>query len=312
MVTTVDFLRKVKSAALIPTHQITYRDPDILDLANEEMDNLLVPMIMSIREEYLVTKTVIPIVVGEYIIEIPERAVGRTIRDLKIQQVYTAYPEELTRATLTESYAFSQSPGKPRYHYFEGDVIKVNPVPDQVYGNYLLWWECRPSRLIQTVDVGIITAVTDTTVTVQQNLNKNITTGAVVDIVKVKPGFSNIYIDQTVGSISTGIGPKVIVLSGFSPSNPITGVNVGDHISLAFTSDIVQLPEEAVVALVQATALRMLAGQEQGAQYKIVSDLLERNLKSLRSALSPRNEGSAIKIRPHNPSMGPGRRSSLF
>ena len=118
--------------------------------------------------------------------------------------------------------------------------------------------------------------------------------------------------DLTIGSISTGIGPKIITLSGFSPSNPITGVSVGDHISLAFTSDIIQLPDEAVVCLVQATALRMLAGLEQTTQYTLAAQLLERNLNSLKQALSPRNEGSSFKIRPKNPLFGSGRKTSIY
>ena len=312
MVTTTAFLARVKSAALVPTHQITYQDQDIFELANEEMDNLLIPLIMSLREEYLVTKTIIPMVIGEYIIPIPERAVGRTIRSIKVSKNSSAYPEELTRASISESFAFNTNPSAPRYHYFEGDVIKINPIPDQVYGDYHLWWECRPSRLVPTVSVGIITSVTPTSVIVQQNLNTAITTGSVIDITKVKAGYSNIYQDLTVGSISTGIGPKVLVLSGFSVSNPITGVSVGDHISLAFTSDIIQLPDEALVCLVQATALRMLQGLEQTQQYALTSAILERNLASLKTALTPRNEGSSIKVRIHCPTFGPGRRSSIF
>ena len=312
MVTTTAFLAKVKSTALVPSHQVTYQDKDILDLANEEMDNLLIPLIMSLREEFLVTKTTIPMVVGEYVLPIPERAVGRTVRAIKMTRNSSRYPEELTRATVSESYAFNTDPGTPRYHYFEGDVIKINPVPDQVYGDYVIWWECRPSRLVVSTDVGIISSVTDTTITVQQNLNSAITTDAVVDVVKVKPGYSNIYTDITVGSISTGIGPKVITLAGFSAGNPITGVSVGDHVSLAFTSDIIQLPDEALVCLVQATALRMLQGLEQTEKYNITAQMLERNLDSLKKALTPRNEGSSIKVRPHSPSFGPGRRSSIF
>ena len=252
MVTTVDLLKRIKSATLTPTHQITFTDTDILSLADEEIDNLLIPHIMSLREEYFVKMKEVTIAIGVDTIEIPERAVGRTIRELKLMGTDNTRPYSLSRASITEEYALSTTPGKPIYHYFQGDSIRVNPIPDQAYGNYHLWYEEKPSRLVLTTDVGIITAVSDTTVTVQQNLNKLITTGAIVDIIKVKAGYVSLYIDQVIGTISTGLGPKIITLAGFSALNPITGVSVGDHISLAYTTDIVQLPDEAIPVLVQA------------------------------------------------------------
>ena len=311
MTTTTQFLKRVKAAALVPTHQIAYSDQDILDIANEEMDNLLVPEIMSLREEYLVTKTTVPMVVGEDTIDIPYRAVGRTIREIKISTSTASTPNSLPRASITEDIAMSSKPGKPLYHYFEGDSIKVNPVPDQVYGDYLLWWEARPNRLTLATQVGIISYITDTTITVQQNLTSSITTGSIVDIVSAIPGYKTIYTDISVGSISTGLGPKILTLSSFSPSNPITGVAVGDHMSLAWTSDIIQLPDEAVQVLVQATALRMLQGQDQEQQFALTEKMLDRCLKSMRKAMTPRNEGASVKIRKRNSPFGPGRRWSI-
>ena len=312
MVTTTEFLRKVKSAALVPTHQITYQDSDILDLANEEMDNLIVPFITAMREEFFVVQTTIPIVAGVAAINIPERAVGRTIRNLNIMITGDNRPKELIRASLSETFALNTNPDVPVFHYFQGDQIMVNPVPASNYGNYLLWWEMRPNRLVPVSDVGIISSVSNTSVTVQQNLNKAITTGSIVDVYKTKNGYSNIYYDAVVGSASTGMGAKVLVLSGFSAGNPITGVSIGDNISLAWQGSTIQLPDEAVVCLVQATALRMLQGQEQANQYSITKGLLDRNLNSLQMALTPRNEGQALKIRVKHPSFGPGRRFSIF
>lgn len=312
MVTTTELLKKIKAAAMVPTHQITYQDTDILDLTNEEMDNLIVPMIMAMREEFFVTKSTIPIAIGVDTVAIPERAVGRTIREIKVLTTDATNPRSLSRASITEDYAFSTTPGFPQYHYFQGDIIKIAPIPDEAYGDYILWWECRPSRLVKTTDVGIITAFSDTTVTVQQNLNTNITTGAIIDITKAKAGYSNIYFDETIATMTTGLGPKVLTITGFSSSDPLTGISVGDRVSLAFTSDIVQLPDEAVAALVQAVALRIMQGVAQPEQYVATEKLLNRNLESLKSALMPRNEGASFKIRCHSPAFGPGKRYSII
>jgi hypothetical protein len=312
MATTVDFLRRVKSSTLLPTHQQTFQDDDILDFANEEMDSLVVPEIMTLRQEYFVTKTVVGLSAGVSEVAIPERAVGRTIRDLKFLPTNNNLPVTLPLLPISDNASMNQTVGVPRYHYFQGDKIIINPTPDQDYGDLWLFWEIRPSRLVVQSEVGIISNVGTHTVTVQRTLNSDITTGAVVDIIGAKAGYAPIYLDQIISSITTGLGPKVITLSGFSPSNPITGVSVGDHLSLAFTSDIIGLPEEAVAVLVQATSIRLLQGMDLPSQLAQAEKRLEVCLKSMRKALSPRNEASSYKIRPQSPMFGPGRRNSII
>lgn len=312
MVTTTTFLSRVKAAALVPTHQITYTDADILDLANEEMDNLIIPKIISLREDFFVTRTDVDVLTGVDTLEIPERAVGRTIREIKLLQTTSTRPYSLYRESITNDFAFSTEAGLPKYHYFQGDQIKISPVPDQDYGVYQLFWEIRPSRLVTTTDVGIITSVSSTSVTVQQNLNSAITTNAIVDLVKATAGYSPVYIDKVIGSISTGLGPKVATITGFSVSDPITGIVAGDRLTLAFESDVIQMPDEAVACLVQATALRIVNNLATADQVSYIEKLLARNLDSLNRSLAPRNEAASFKIRPKSPAFGPGRTFSIL
>jgi hypothetical protein len=77
---------------------------------------------------------------------------------------------------------------------------------------------------------------------------------------------------------------------------------------LAYTTDILQIPDEAVAVLVQAVALRIMQGQAQPEQYAMTKDLLDRNIQSLKNALTPRNERSSIKIRPGYSCFGSTRR----
>ena len=310
MATTAELLKRVKAATLLPTHQTTYTDTDILDIASEEMGSLIVPEIMSLREEFFMQKTVIPCAVGVSEIPIPERAVGRTIRALYFLPTNATEPVSMPLLPLSDNLGLSLKPGVPKFHTFVGDKIVVNPVPDQIYGSYILYWEARPSKLVLSNAVGVVSYVTADTLTVQQNLT-SIVTGSTVDVIQQKAGYSPIYMDIAVGSASTGYGPKILTLTGFSLANPITGVVVGDHVSLAWTTDIVCLPDEAVTALVQAIAVHILQGMDLPQQLAISEKRLAVCMDSMKKALSPRNEASSYKIRPKSPMFGPGRRNSI-
>jgi hypothetical protein len=78
-----DFIESVKKRATVPTSQITFTDDDIIRFANEDMDENMTPLVMSVREEFYVTDAELtPEEVGnnEKRVEVPERAFGSKVR----------------------------------------------------------------------------------------------------------------------------------------------------------------------------------------------------------------------------------------
>ena len=82
-----DLLEGIKTRALIVSSRITLTDPQILMQADRIMQLKVVPLIESTQSDFFVTIEEEDIVGGQNEYSIPYRAVGRTLRDLKMGQI---------------------------------------------------------------------------------------------------------------------------------------------------------------------------------------------------------------------------------
>jgi hypothetical protein len=67
-------------------------------------------------------------------------------------------------------------------------------------------------------------------------------------------------------------------------------------VSTALETSIVQLPDEAAVVLIHATAVRVLEALSIPDQMKMAEEKLQQKIRACREILSPRVEGSIPKI----------------
>ena len=81
--TTTEFLASVKRRISMPAQQSLLDDDDILSLGDECLTAYVVPMLVSIRQDYFVYVQDTPLVSGQSNYDIPYRALGRSLRDLK-------------------------------------------------------------------------------------------------------------------------------------------------------------------------------------------------------------------------------------
>ena len=288
---TTSFLAAVDRAITVPNYQPRFSQSDILALANEEQQSLVVPMIVALREEFFVFRDTLSITAGDYGFRIPERAIGRTLREIQYRnQTGGTLVYDLPRIAIEDSYRFTNlGTGTPNGFMIEGDTIRLLPTPSSD-GEVILYTLRKPSDLVLNSRTAVVTAVGTNTITLSK-VPSNLTIGSKIDVTDNKPSYPLVQKDLTITNI-TGL---VLTVSGFT-GTALSGVDVDDVVSTALETSIVQLPDEAAVVLVHATAVRVLEALSIPDQMKMAEDKLQQKIRACREILSPRVEGSIPKI----------------
>jgi hypothetical protein len=275
----------------VPNYQPRFSQSDILALANEEQQSLVVPMIVALREEFFVFRETLSITAGDFGFRIPERAIGRTLREIQYRnQTGGTLVYDLPRISIEDSYRFTNlGSGTPNGFMVEGDTIRLLPAPSSD-GEVILFMLRKPSSLVLNSRTAVVTAVGTNTITLSK-VPSNLTIGSKIDITDNKPAYPLVYKDLTI----TNISGVVITVSGFT-GTALSGVDVDDVVSTALETSIVQLPDEAAIVLIHATAVRVLEALSIPDQMKIAEDKMQQKIRACREILSPRVEGSIPKI----------------
>ena len=286
---TAELLASIKRGVAIPANQNRYTDVDILAMANEETQTKLLPVLMSLRQEYLVRKDTVAIVAGQFAYPIPYRAVGRTLRDVLFITGNTLASLPYIQPEDAQYYSNNAySTGTPTGFYFEGDNVIVIPTPNSTVGSLVLKYALRCSALTDISTAGQITAINTTGnyVTVA-SMPSILTIGANADFIQGKSGNTIIAMDQTITNISS--------TNIYFTSLPST-LAIGDWVSLAETSPVVQLPQEMHQVLAQAVECRLLEGLGDFEGLQASSAKLAEKTVAMLSLLTPRIQGEQIKI----------------
>lgn len=288
---TTSFLAAVDRAITVPNYQPRFTNNDLLALANEEQQSMIVPMIVGLREEFFVFRETLTVNAGDYGFRIPERAIGRTLREIQYRNMAGGnLVYDLPRISIEDSYRFTNlGQGTPNGFMIEGDSIRLLPTPSS-NGEAVLYTLRKPSDLVQDSRTAVITNVGTNTLTLSK-IPSNLTIGSKIDITDCKPAYPLIYNDLQI----TNINGLVISVTGFTGA-ALTGLETGDVVSTALETSIVQLPDEAAVVLVHATAVRVLEALSIPDQMKIAEEKLQQKIRACREILSPRVEGSVPKV----------------
>jgi len=290
-----DLLSGIKMRALIATSEVTLSDTNILTLANQIMQVKIVPMIESTQSDFFVTTEEEDFVAGQTEYSIPYRAIGRTLRDLKVGQ--TGSDGNLIRATVYSVRLIKlEDENLFQYNgfnyvgwgfYFKGDKIHIVPdVPATLPQPLKLqkWFRIAPSKLVESSNAALVVSVSDPDVIVS-SVPSNLSTNSVVDFIQGISGNSIIEQDATITNIS---GTTITFGAGVVPSS----LQAGDWISLAQTAPLAtMIPNECqsyIETLTVQRALKLL-GDIEGAQ-ALESDAKEEK-SNLLLMLEPRIDG---------------------
>jgi hypothetical protein len=291
--TTADLLESIKQRAVLPDNQTTWSDEKLLIAATEEMRSVIVPLLMSVREEYFVTYEDVAIVSGTSRYAIPERAVGMGVRELLwIDTNGNAYPMpmitvedgEVTSSTWTST---SGSGTSPYAYRLEWNSIVLSPAPTAV-GTMRVMYVVSPGELCETDDAARITTIDTATNTVScSTVPAAWSGGESVDIIKGSGGYEYL----STGASIVAVNGTDVTLSAL-PS----GLSVGDWVSIEGQSPIPQLPRELQPLLAHKVVVQILESMTQTQAAKQANDRVNQMIQSALSIISPRNKGGAKKL----------------
>lgn len=293
-------LTEVKRRILVPASQVTVTDEDILAFADGVMKDDIVPLCLAARQNYYAYKRMIGTTSGVSRYPIPERAIGRGLRDLKYSSDGSGESQtvqDLVEITLEDEHCFAED-GTPQGYYFLGDKIVLRPTPQDSEGGLIQFYDEAPAKLIKVAKAARITAVTAPTCTIALNPTASgfvLATGSVVDLFEGISGHSTLSAQITIADLT---GLVITFADADFPYNEddTSALSVGDYVAITGYSPVIQTMDEAIPKLITGTSKRVLValGDSEGLA-QLEKDEVRQDMK-LKELLEPRNRGESKKI----------------
>lgn len=287
-VTSDRFLQGLKRRITIPANQPLMTDQNMLDLANDVIRDRMVPLFLSVNQNYFVTYVDLPMTQGKKKYPIHYRAIGRALRDLKLKHTLDSIRMVDMRLIALEDEHLFINQTLPTGFYFSGDSIMVVPEPNA--STYILrqYFNLQPNKLVTMDQAARVTGVSGNILTVD-TLPSTIQAGVLVDFIEGRSGCSTMAYDVPVAGAS---GNQIT----FALASQLIDVMPGDYVALAQETPVMQLPDEAQQLLETATADRVLyaiGDYEGSAALQKDAKIQETNLLKI---VQPRIEGEQTKI----------------
>lgn len=252
-------IASVKRSISIPENQSTYTADDLLAFANEEVSLSVVPAILSLHEDYLLFSQDVALETNKSDYVIPYRAIGNKLYDVQYVDS-NGNVQEMSRTTESDRpYHNGSFVPNTQYSYSvkNNRVSLFSNMSGVVTGSLRFIYYIRPSQLVDTERVGIITAInTSTGVLTLSAMPEDFDTSVQYDFYKAKSPHNILSIDND--SVSLNTVTKTIE---FDPEDLPDDLEIGDHVSLATECSIPQIPSDLHAFLAQKVAERVLASQ---------------------------------------------------
>jgi hypothetical protein len=297
-----ELIESVRNLGMIPnTGPLGGKDEDILLNLNEYFSLYMMPLLVSLREEYYVRTTRIAISGTTLRYRMPDRAIGEKLRMIR----YVASDGHMDDAPLPEisperqgDYTWDAT-GRPSGWYLEGNHICL--VASSVSGSLEVSWYFRPGQIVKSTAARKLTAVDLTARTVDSAtaFPAAWTTGDKFDVHSYKSGAEVKVWDMVITALTTSPPYRIT----FSAANPIDGstrgtyaAEVGDWICLAGEAAIPALPVDMHPLLVEAGNIRTQAGLGKIEAVKIHHELMKEAEASILKVVKKRVEGHSKRI----------------
>jgi hypothetical protein len=274
-------------------NQSLLQDSDIVRIASEELQSVLVPYIESVKGEYFVKIQDQTWSASTTSYTMPQRATGTKLRDvclLDFQGNEVNLPQ-INPEDIKASWNYA-----PWYFGFypQGDKIVLflgNGVGGGNYASIRMFYFRRPNTLCQTGASGDAASVVSfDTNTNEVTVDLSPTTwdsSTTFDIINNLPPFQSKGDDLAI----TAIAGNVLTFSASLPSD----LKVGDYICEANFAPVAQVPVECQRVLETLTAARCLQYMGDPA-FQVFQAQAEDQKRNLIQVLSPRVDGSPQKI----------------
>lgn len=291
-------LTSVKVRSMNASNQNTFTDADMIRIASEELQSVLIPFIESVKGEYWVQIQDIPFVQGQKNYTMPDRATGTKLRDVCLvdNQGNEVLLNNINIEDMKSSWAYA--PYQFGFYLQDNQVVLVlgNLIGSGNYNAVRMKYFRRPNTLISTTQAGKILNINTGTNEVTLDFAPSTwTSSTLFDCINSMSPFQSRVDNQTI----TGIAGFVLTFTSLP-----TGLSVGDWVSEANFSPIPQIPVEAHRLLEILTAARIL--QYSGdPSFAVFQQEAEQAKRDLIQVISPRVDGSPRKIPIRNRLWGP-------
>jgi hypothetical protein len=242
---TTHLLNQVKIKATLPEGR--YTDAEILDVTYDVLLGQMVPLILSLKEEYYVRSESQNITINTSSYSVPYRAYGLALREVKrisstsITDLYRIDPTDVT----------STQTGTPSSFYLEGQDVVLYPAPSSTVDILKLSYFITPSKPVQTTEVTAITAINTATGIITATPVSTWTASNIFDLVSRRNGYKCLAIDIS----ASVVGASSIT---FSASDLPSSLAVGDFICLSAEAPFLQIPDSGFGLMVQMIANELL------------------------------------------------------
>lgn len=248
------FLEQVKLYGSIPSGR--YTDAEILKIAGDAMLAHVVPMIVSLKEEFYVQSEDQAITDAQANYLIPYRAMGLSLREIKkirgttIVDIPRISPEDIV----------STATGTPEYFYLEGHNVVLYPTPSATVDALRMYYFRTPSNPVTVDECAIITAINTGTGVLTAAAPSTWTTADAVDLVSKHNGHRCLAVDLYPSAITA---TDITIAAASLPST----LSVGDYVALAGEAPFLQVPDVCFDLVVRITAHELLLslGDQAGA-----------------------------------------------
>jgi len=229
--TSTTFVESVQRRCSLPESDSLYSPNDILELANDQIQETLVPTIKATQEEYFVTNMIVPLESGKSRYSIPERSVANQLRAASYLDD-NGGEYKLSRISREDRYDFQFNGSQPYCYYLENDSLVLYPDITDDSGSLKLTYLLRPNNLVTSDRVAKIQLSSEGFILVSSITNSTVTT----------------FVTTTSHHLSTGESVTVTSVTGVNNS-----ILNGEHLvtvvdSNSFTIAVDTTAEGAFVA----------------------------------------------------------------
>ena len=281
----------IKRRTFMPISQITFSDDDLLAFADEEMQIGIVPLLMSVREDYLVTFKEDNITSNKTSYGMHPRAIGQKLSDVTIvfPNSDAVTPTETTIPRLQADQAVSGLVnGYPGFFLRNNKVVLQNPT---TFSGQKLRQSCQITRLGPD-SLGTPLAANQVEVNyIPPEFGSNSTFTQTVDVNRNVPGFEILNMD-----IQAQFNVTTLVVTFSSLTSLPEDLAVGDWICLAGQATIAQVPAELHPILAQRVAIKVLEAIGDNNNIQFAQGKLREAETTVLGLLSNRVEGEPQKI----------------
>ena len=277
-------LSKIQKSANLNTNQNTYNEETILDFAHEEMINTVKPFINGADRTFFVQEIKVSLEAGEKTYTIPSRASGYALKEiLYLDDSNTLYNIGQIEESVRVLYDNDLDSGdRPYYFYIRNNDLVLIPYPETTSGSLVVSYFQLPSEFVLPDEVASIVAI-----------NKEAGTITLNSVPEILSNSSKIDILSESGNKTKRIDLQANIdeVNSIITLDDLSGLKLGDQVSAAGTTAVLQIPDEAATLLAACVVRRIFEAQRDLKGVSLILNRIEEIKKNVRKVFLERVQG---------------------